>query len=66
MTIVRPPVPEQLPRDQYRAVGPLPGMVKVRCQACRFWLAAPDAEAQRCPDCAIRLRRPCSRSMAAA
>ena len=35
---------------------PLPGMVKLRCQVCGYWFAAPAADAESCPDCAIRLR----------
>jgi hypothetical protein len=34
---------------------PLPGMVKCRCQRCRFWFAAPHPETPYCPDCAIAL-----------
>jgi hypothetical protein len=36
---------------------PLPGMVKRRCGRCRYWFAAKDVGADRCPDCEIRLRR---------
>lgn len=35
----------------------MPGMVKLRCQAYRFWFAAHDAAAEHCPECAIRLDR---------
>ena len=39
---------------------PMPGMVKLRCQVCSYWFAAP-ADAENCPDCAIRLvRRACA------
>jgi rubrerythrin len=31
-------------------------MVKLRCSACGYWFAAPAADAENCPDCAIRLR----------
>jgi len=31
---------------------PLPGMVKQRCEGCRYLFATPaDCEAPRCPDC---------------
>ena len=33
---------------------PPPGMVKLRCAACRYWFAAADPQAAHCPDCAIR------------
>ncbi len=37
---------------------PLPGMVTLRCEDCRFWFAAPRRTgAPRCPDCAIRRER---------
>jgi hypothetical protein len=37
---------------------PLPGMTKRRCEDCDFWFATPrNAPADRCPDCALRLRR---------
>ncbi len=36
---------------------PLPGMVKLRCDDCRFWFAAPRTGVPRCPDCAIRRER---------
>jgi hypothetical protein len=40
---------------------PLPGMVKLRCTTCHYWFAAPAADAEACPDCAIRLvRRACA------
>jgi hypothetical protein len=40
---------------------PLPGMVKLRCQVCGYWFAAPAADTENCPDCAIRLvRRACA------
>ena len=36
---------------------PLPGMVKLRCQVCSYWFAAPAVGVETCPDCAIRLRK---------
>jgi hypothetical protein len=36
---------------------PPPGMVKVRCAACGYWFAAPDARVERCPDCRLKPRR---------
>ena len=31
---------------------PLPGMIKRRCEHCRFWFATPQqAQKARCPDC---------------
>jgi hypothetical protein len=31
---------------------PLPGMVKRRCDRCRYWFAAPaESHQPRCPDC---------------
>ena len=36
---------------------PLAGMVKLRCTCCSYWFAAPAADTENCPDCAIRLRR---------
>ena len=36
---------------------PLPGMVKLRCTTCGYWLAAPAADVENCPDCAIKLLR---------
>jgi hypothetical protein len=36
---------------------PLPSMVKLRCVACSYWFAAPVADVETCPDCAILLRR---------
>lgn len=30
---------------------PLPGMVKLCCPDCRYWFAAADPRAPRCPDC---------------
>ena len=35
---------------------PMPGMVKLRGSACSYWFAAGAADAENCPDCAIRLR----------
>ena len=35
---------------------PLHGMVKLRCAVCDYWFAAPTAEVETCPDCAIQLR----------
>lgn len=35
---------------------PLPGMVKLRCDACRYFFASYDPLAEHCPDCAIRMR----------
>ena len=31
---------------------PPPGMVKRRCNDCRYWFATADVEASQCPDCA--------------
>ena len=36
---------------------PMPGMVKVRCAACRFWFATPTVDAETYVECAIRLRK---------
>ena len=33
---------------------PLPDMVKLRCQVCGYWFAAPAADTETCPDGAIR------------
>lgn len=45
---------------------PLPGMVKLRCTTCFFWFAAPAADLEICPDCAIRLARKATRPARAA
>jgi hypothetical protein len=36
---------------------PPPGMVKLRCTACGYWFAAPDARTEHCPDCRFKPRR---------
>jgi hypothetical protein len=36
--------------------APPPGMVKLRCERCRFWFAAPGRPALLCPDCAMAAR----------
>jgi hypothetical protein len=36
---------------------PLPGMVKLQCDACRFFFASHDPAAELCPDCMIRVSR---------
>jgi hypothetical protein len=36
--------------------APPPGMLKLRCQRCGFWFAAPEEPALLCPDCAISAR----------
>ena len=45
---------------------PLPWMVKLRCQACGYWFAAPDEGVERCPSCVQRAQRLTRRAGAAA
>jgi hypothetical protein len=35
---------------------PPPGMLKLRCERCGFWFAAPEKPALLCPDCFISAR----------
>jgi hypothetical protein len=45
---------------------PLPGMVKLQCQECSYWFAAPHRGVERCPDCEIREQRRAARAAALA
>ena len=35
---------------------PLPGMVKLQCEECRYFFAAADEQLRYCPDCTMRVR----------
>ena len=49
----RPLTDNETRASNAEAWEPPSGMVKLRCGGCGYWFAAPDADAKRCPDCAI-------------